>query len=135
METYANIDGCYEGMSEAMHTLYGRGYKLAVLSNKQDAYTKKIVSLLFADGIIEYVAGQTALPAKPDPTVPLMIAEHFDVRPDECAFIGDSEVDVRTGKNAGMTAIACTWGYRSRDVLTEADVVIDAPSELTDIFE
>jgi len=134
-KTYANVDGCYEGMSEAMHTLHARGYKLCVLSNKQDAYTKKIIGLLFPDGIIEFVSGQTALPAKPDPTVPKMIAEMFKVAPAECAFIGDSEVDVKTGKNAGMTAVACTWGYRSRDMLEDADVIIDSPACLTEIFE
>jgi phosphoglycolate phosphatase len=134
-QTYANVDGCYDGMSEAMHELYSRGYKLAVLSNKQDAYTKKIISLLFEDGIVEYVAGQTALPTKPDPTVPLMIAEHFGVAPSECAFIGDSEVDVRTALNAGMTGIACAWGYRPKEMLADADVIIGSPSELTRIFE
>ncbi len=134
-QTYANVDGCYEGMSEAMHTLFERGYKLAVLSNKQDAYTKKIVGLLFEDGIIEFVLGQTALPTKPDPTVPLMIAEQFGVAPAECAFIGDSEVDVRTAKNSGMMAVGCSWGYRSREMLEEADVIIDAPTELTEIFD
>ncbi len=134
-QTYANVDGCYEGMSEAMRQLHSRGYKLAVLSNKQDAYTKKIIGLLFPDGIVEYVAGQTALPTKPDPTVPLMIAEHFKVAAAECAFIGDSEVDVRTAKNAGMTAVACAWGYRPPEMLEDADVMIDAPARLTEIFE
>ena len=134
-QTYANVDGCYEGMSEAMHTLHSRGYKLAVLSNKQDAYTKKIISLLFPDGIVELVAGQTALPTKPDPTVPLMIAEHFGVAPSECAFIGDSEVDVQTAKNAGMSAVACTWGYRQRQMLKDAELIIDRPAELIEIFE
>lgn len=134
-DTYANIDGCYEGMSEAMHTLHSKGYKLAVLSNKQDYYTKKIVELLFPDGIISLAAGQTQLPKKPDPTVPLMMAEQSGVTPCECAFIGDSEVDVSTAKNAGMMSIACTWGYRPKHMLEGADRMIDSPSELLHIFE
>ena len=73
--TYDHIDGCYEGMREALHTLHEMGYTLAVLSNKQDFYVKKIVQLLFADGIVAYAQGQTELPVKPDPTAPLMIAE------------------------------------------------------------
>ncbi len=134
-ETYANIDGCYDGMGEAMRELRARGYRIAVLSNKQDAYVKRIIELLFPDGTVEYAAGQTELPRKPDPTVPLMIAERFGVLPSECAFIGDSDVDVMTAKNAGMYAVACSWGYRPREELEGADTVIDRPCELLEIFE
>ena len=134
-ETYANIDGCYDGMSEAMHVLKERGYVLAVLSNKQDEYVKKIIDMLFPDGTVSYAAGQTELPTKPDPTVPLMIAGMFGARPEECAFIGDSEVDVKTAKNAGMTAVACSWGYRPREALADADFLLGAPCELADLFQ
>ena len=105
-KTFANIDGCYPFVSEVLHTLKERGYTLAVLSNKPDFYTKRIVEALFSDGTVSFAAGQTSLPRKPDPTVPLMIAERFGVSPQECAFIGDSDVDVMTAKNSGMTAVA-----------------------------
>ena len=134
-ETYANIDGCYDGMEESMRALAARGYRIAVLSNKQESYVKRIIDLLFPDGLVEYAAGQTELPTKPDPTVPLMIAERFGVQPRECAFIGDSEVDVMTGKNAGMYSVACSWGYRPKEALEGADVIADHPSELLRIFE
>ena len=133
--TYANIDGCFPYMSEAIHTLKNRGYIIAVLSNKQDAYVKKIISLLFPDGTVSYAEGQTERPRKPDPTVPLMIADFFGCSPDECVFIGDSEVDVTTAKNAGMMSVGCSWGYRPKDVLAGADVIIDSASELTNLFK
>lgn len=134
-QTYANVDGTYEGMDVAIRTLHSRGYTVAVLSNKQDMYVKKIISLLFPNGEISYAAGQTELPRKPDPTVPLMIAKMFDAEPCECAFIGDSEVDVRTAENAGMTSVACTWGYRPKESLAEADITVDSAGELLNIFE
>ncbi len=134
-KTYANIDGCYPHMSEAIHTLHDRGYIIAVLSNKQDTYVKRIIDILFPDGVVSFAAGQTELPRKPDPTVPLMIADKFGVSPEECAFIGDSDVDVATAKNAGMTSVACTWGYRPREALMDADVIINSACELTEIFE
>ncbi len=134
-KTYANIDGCYPHMSEALHTLHARGYALAVLSNKQDEYVKKIIDMLFPDGIIGFAAGQTHLPKKPDPTVPHMIAKMFGAQPHECAFIGDSEVDVQTAKNSGMYSVACAWGYRPREALTGAQRVIEGASELTEIFD
>ena len=134
--TYTHIDGCYEGMREAMRTLKSRGYTLAVLSNKQDLYVKKIVELLFTDGIVSFAMGQTELPKKPDPTVPLMIARDLGFAPEQTAFIGDSEVDVLTGINAKMMTVGCAWGYRGREVLEDAgaDIVIDRASELENIF-
>lgn len=134
-KTFANIDGCYPFVSEVLHTLKERGYTLAVLSNKPDFYTKRIVEALFPDGIVSFAAGQTSLPRKPDPTVPLMIAERFGVSPQECAFIGDSDVDVMTAKNSGMTAVACSWGYRPKEALQDADYIIDDARELLSIFK
>ena len=136
-QTYDHVDGCYEGMAEALHALHDKGYLIAVLSNKQDAYVKKIVGMLFPDGIIAYVQGQTELPIKPDPTVPLMIARTLGVAPEDAAFIGDSDVDIETGKNAGMLSVGCAWGYRGRALLEEAgaDYVLEHPSELLALFD
>ncbi len=133
-ETYANIDGTYPGMDEAVKTLKSRGYKLAVLSNKQDVYVKKIMSLLFKNGEFSYAAGQTELPKKPDPTAPRMIADMLGVKPDECAFVGDSDVDVKTARNAGMHSVACSWGYRPREELSGAEYIIESAEELLHIF-
>ena len=134
-KTFANVDGCYPFVSEVLHMLKERGYTLAVLSNKPDFYTRIIVEALFPDGIVSFAAGQTSLPRKPDPTVPLMIAERFGVSPQECAFIGDSDVDVMTAKNSGMTAVACSWGYRPKEALQDADYIIDDARELLSIFK
>ena len=134
--TYSHIDGCYDGMMETLVSLKKKGYMLAVLSNKQDAYVRKIVELLFEKGFISVARGQTDdCPKKPDPTAALMIAEYLGVSAEDCAFIGDSEVDVMTAKNANMTAVACSWGYRSVDKLLDADVIVDSPCELDRIFE
>ena len=134
-KTYANIDGCYPKVEDTVRTLCERGYIISVLSNKQDLYVKKIIGTLFPDGSIGLAIGQTELPRKPDPTVPLMIADRFFVSAADCAFIGDSEVDIMTAKNAGMTSVACTWGYRPREALADADYIIDSADELLCIFE
>ena len=127
---------CYEGMKEAIAELKGRGYKIAVLSNKQDRYTKKLVGKHFSDSVVDFTQGQTDLPKKPDPAVPLMIAERFGISPGECAFIGDSDVDVLTAKNAGMVGVACAWGYRPESVLEalSPEWLIHEPAELCKIF-
>lgn len=135
-QTQSKIDSCYEGMHELMHELYNRGYLLAVLSNKPDNLVQMIIKNIFPDGIIAMCAGQTELPKKPDPTVPLLIAEHFSVSLENTYFIGDSEVDVLTAKNAGMTSVAVSWGFRDRPVLERAcpDVLIDTREELLRYF-
>ena len=136
-ETYTHIDGCYEGMSEAMHALIERGYTLAILSNKPDPFVKKINDILFPDGIMSIAMGQTELPRKPDPTAALLIAKELGFAPEQTAFIGDSDIDIFTGKNAGMLSVGCSWGYRGAEVLKDsgADIVIYHASELEKIFE
>ena len=134
--TYKNCDRCYDGMKEALITLKEIGYTLAVLSNKQDKFVKAMIGELLSEGLVSVTMGQTELPKKPDPTVPLMIARELGFEPAQTAFVGDSDVDIMTGKNAGMFTVGCAWGYRDREVLEKsgADVVLDAPAELSEIF-
>lgn len=135
-ETFRSCNTCYEGMVESLCELKARGYTIAVLSNKQDMYVKELVKILLPEGMSKISMGQTALPRKPDPTVPLMIAKELGFSPAETAFVGDSDVDIITAKNAGMISVGCAWGYRGEKVLREvcSDVVIQAPTELLDIF-
>ena len=134
-ERCTSFDGAYDGMDEVIPELVRRGYMLAVLSNKPDKHTQMIVSSLFSNGEFSYVSGHAALPRKPDPTSALKIADTLGAKPCECAFIGDSEVDVKTARNAGMTSVACAWGYRPRELLTGSDFLIENARELLDIFE
>lgn len=135
-QTQSKVDTAYEKMAEAMREFYNKGYILAVLSNKPDKLVKMIINNIFPDGIISISMGQTELPKKPDPTVPLMIAQRFEVDLRDTYFIGDSEVDVITGKNAGMVSVAVSWGFRDRAVLEEAepDLLFDTREELLEFF-
>ena len=135
--TVSMTDRCYPGMHEAVTELVSRGYRLAILSNKPDRFIRELTDNIFTRGEISFAAGQDSLPVKPDPTAPLMIAKKLGATPDECAFIGDSDIDVMTGKNAGMMTVGCTWGYRGEEVLREtgADIIIQNPGELLEIFK
>lgn len=135
-QNYLETDRCYDGMLEAVISFYKKGYKLAVLSNKQDVFVKGIIAGLFPEGIISIAQGQTELPIKPDPTAPLLIAKELGVTAEETAFIGDSDVDVITAKNAGMTSVAVTWGYRSAECLAKCnpDMIASTPRELETFF-
>lgn len=135
--TQSGIDSCYDGIKELISECLNMGFAIAVLSNKPDALVKLIVKNLFEDGMICESVGQTDMPKKPDPYVPLLIAKNQGVEPADVYFIGDSEVDVLTGKNAGMNTVAVSWGFRERTVLEEAepDVIIDSVKELFEYFK
>ena len=135
--TCNNRTRCYDGMMDSLKTLKSRGYTLAVLSNKKDVFVKPMIRNMFPEGLVSVAMGQRdEFPRKPDPTVSLTIARQLGFEPCETAFIGDSNVDVFTGKNSGMITVGCTWGYRERRELEEAgaDVLIDRPSELVELF-
>ncbi len=134
--TFLMTDRCYPGMQETISGLVRRGYRLAILSNKPDRFIRELTELLFRDGEISFAAGQTGLPVKPDPTSALMTASKRGVDPAECAFVGDSDIDILTGRNAGMTTVGCTWGYRDAEELRRAgaDFIIDSPAGLLELF-
>ena len=133
---HLDLDKAYDGIPEALKKFKDAGYKLAVLSNKPDPFVRGIIEKVIPEGIFSHAQGQTDLPIKPDPTAPLEIAKMFGVSPEECAFVGDSDVDVLTGKNAGMLSVAVTWGYRDKDILLSLspDAVADTAEELENVF-
>lgn len=131
-QTCDQIDGCYDGLYEVIQQLSDKGYVLAVLSNKPDPLVKKIITKLFKPDTFIVALGQTEMPRKPDPTVPLLIASEAGVTPADTYFIGDSEVDVLTARNAGMNAVAVSWGFRPRTLLEDSEphFIADTPEEL-----
>lgn len=111
----------YPGVKELVTQLRERGYRLSVLSNKPDVPTKRIVAELFAPGTFEYVFGERqGVPRKPDPAAALEIAAAMKVPPAECAFVGDTAIDMKTSVNAGMFGIGVLWGFRGREEIEAA---------------
>ncbi len=146
MEIYGRIfkENCtyhvapYEGVVEMLSRLKEAGVKLAVLSNKPHLQTVDVVASFFEEGTFIHVQGQQEnVPRKPDPTAALMIAEKLGVSQDECVYIGDSDVDMQTGKGAGMETVGVTWGFRPKELLVQqgAKHTIDYPKELISIVE
>jgi phosphoglycolate phosphatase len=123
----------YEGVAELLDELRGRGVALAVLSNKADELTQRIVAALCEPGTFAAVVGaRPGVPLKPDPAAALLVAEGLGVAPARIAYVGDSGVDMRTASGAGMIAVGVSWGFRSSAELIEggALVVLDHPGEL-----
>ena len=127
----------YEGMRELMKKLQSKGIKIGVNSNKSDANTKKLIHECFPDCEFTWIVGaKEGMNNKPDPQGALEIAEKMGLTSVEMAYIGDSETDMATAKNARMFSVACLWGYRDRDVLMACgpDLVVETPDQLIDFF-
>ena len=105
----------YAGVREVLASL-GEKYPLAIVSNKPDAAVKDLCRLYFP-GI--YALGETVdLPRKPAPD--MVRAGMKAIGADRCVYVGDSEVDVLTARNAGVPCLCVTWGFRDEDVLEAA---------------
>jgi HAD hydrolase, family IA, variant 3 len=130
VEPYAKIRELLEGLTE--HQI-----ERAVLSNKPHAQTVQVVQDVFGKELFSYVQGQCeGYPKKPDPTMVFEIARKLGRKIEECVYIGDSEVDIRTGSAAGMRTIGVTWGFRSKEELLEAGAVetVDDPLEILELI-
>ena len=128
----------FPGMIETLEYLYRKGLKLAVLSNKPDRLSKKIIESLFAS--VDFVAiwGDNKDRArKPDPSAALELCRIAKANPKQSLFVGDSAVDMQTAKAAGIAAVGALYGYRSREELelAGADYLISSPQELLSIVE
>ena len=111
----------YEGIPQLLGRLLGQGIILAVLSNKPDTAVKLAVEHFFPSTFTAVQGGVDTTPLKPDPTALLSMLSALGFTPDETAYIGDSEPDVLTAKNAGVAfPIAVTWGFRTREQLVSA---------------
>jgi phosphoglycolate phosphatase len=108
------------------------GRRLAVHTNKPGRVARRIFAGLgLLDRFAAVVGGDDA-PRKPDPAGTLAVMRRLGARPEETVFVGDSPTDVRTARQAGVTMVAVTWGFRPRAELRAAGAVhlVDRVAEL-----
>ncbi len=124
--------GPYPGIPEALEKLAAR-YPMAIVSNKPDAAVKALCAQYFP-GI--YARGEsTDCPRKPRPDMVFQAMEAIGV--ETCVYVGDSEVDVLTAKNAGVPCLTVLWGFRDRPELENAGAqyFCESPAELPTALE
>jgi len=122
---FNDLTSPYEGVPELLAELREKGVKLAVLSNKQDKFVKLITERLFPD-TFDVVRGHGEFPEKPSPESALATAAEMGVVPEECIFVGDSDIDMKTAQNAGMLPVGVSWGYRPPEILLDAGATVIA---------
>jgi phosphoglycolate phosphatase len=126
----------FEGITEMLSEAKKQGIKLAVVSNKPHAAAIEVVETLFGAGFFDMIVGnREGIAKKPDPVGALEAAKKFGVSPEECMYIGDTDVDMQTGHRAGMYTVGVLWGFRSRQELEEnhADRIVERPAELLEL--
>jgi phosphoglycolate phosphatase len=123
----------YPGIPELISALTERRYRLAVLSNKPDYFTKRMIAHYFNPMPFSVVRGQLPdVPLKPDPTAALQIAGELGVPASQWLYLGDTNTDMRTASAAGMYPVGVLWGFRDREELAASGAkhILAKPEEI-----
>lgn len=123
----------YPGIMDMLKKLNDSGVKICVNSNKYDAAVQQLCKS-HIDGFYMHALGETEnCPRKPDPAAALILAGKCGARPENTLYVGDSDTDVETARNAGMTAAWVSWGFRSREDMGDSlpENCFDTAEELT----
>ena len=126
----------YEGILPMMQALKEQGLRLAIISNKPDRAVQELSDAFFP-GLLELSVGESpSVRRKPAPDTVLTAASQIGLSVDKCVYVGDSEVDLQTARNAGMDCISVTWGFRDEAQLIEAgaSVLVRTPEELESLL-
>jgi phosphoglycolate phosphatase len=126
----------YPGIWRLLMTLQSQGFQLGVLSNKPHLATVDVIDRYFAELKWSVVRGHKPGTApKPVPTSARQVIDEMSVKPERCVYVGDTKVDMLTGKAAGMFTVGVAWGFRSVQELQDngADAIVDSADELIEL--
>ena len=126
----------YDGIRELLASLKEHGIKIAVLSNKPQPRTMDNIFGIFGEGYFDHVQGEKpGVNRKPDPAGAYQVLESLGMKKEECLYIGDTNTDMMTGRNAGLDTVGVTWGFRSEKELRSYNpaYIVHHPSEIEKI--
>ena len=122
----------YDGIETLLHTLRDAGMRTAVVSNKADYAVQSLCTDYFP-GLFDAVAGEReGVRRKPAPDAVNAVLEMLSVPRGQAIYLGDSDVDIETARNASMPCISVDWGFRSREFLSAhgASCILSSPAEV-----
>ena len=124
----------YDGVDRCIDLLLKNGVGVGVVTNKLNSMAVDLCREHFGDVFVGVVGDVDGMPRKPDPAKVLKMMS--DCGCEQCVLVGDSSVDVKTAKNAGIPCVAVSWGFEDRDklVLLEPEYIADTDKELEEIL-
>lgn len=125
----------YPGVIELLDFLRHTGVRLAVISNKNEALSRSILTSMGIHDYFESISGGDTFPeCKPSPLPLLRVIEKMGVEPCETLMVGDSINDIQAGNLAGIPTIGCSWGYGTSQELGQSTFMADSCSDLIRII-
>lgn len=129
----------YPGVAQTLAMLRQAGVKIVVLTNKPNEFVSKILNHCFAPGSFDAMLGQTdRFPTKPNPQALFYLMEQLQLEKDaKGVYAGDSDVDIKTARNAGLISVSCAWGFRPREELIpfQPDYMVEDGGALQDLLQ
>ena len=127
----------YDGILEMLDKLSGEGVKHAIVSNKIDFAVKALSRAYFGERMCAAIGDDPSRARKPAPDSVLAAMREMGVTAQETVYVGDSDVDVLTARNAGVPCVAVLWGFRDEACLRAAGAerLARTPDELREIIE
>ena len=127
----------YEGVQEMLAELKAQGYHLAIVSNKFDGAVKKLCKKYFGEFISVSIGESAEVKRKPAPDT-VYRARELGCVASHAVYVGDSEVDIQTAKNASLPCISVTWGFRAEEKLRSEgapeSMIIRSPQALAPLL-
>ena len=122
----------YDGIQELLESLVARGYKVAIVSNKNYAAVQELNKIHFAQYVQVAIGEKPGIRKKPAPDTVLAALKILGCPKEEAVYVGDSEVDKATADNSGMDCILVSWGFRDKPELEalKAKYLVDEPQEI-----
>ena len=127
----------YDGVPEMLRELRDRGVKMAIATNKYQAAAEELRQRFFADTVPVIVGDMEGRQRKPAPDSVFEALRALGAKAETAVYVGDTEVDMQTAKNAGLPCISAGWGYRTREELAAlgAQVIADSPAEIPELIK
>ena len=134
---YLHLAKPYDGIIKMLEDLKAKGILSAIISNKQDEAVRKISDAFFGDLVIKAAGTKPDVPRKPAPDSLINLMKELGVEKDEVIFVGDTNVDIFTAKNAGVKSIGVLWGFRDEQELRDAkaDYIVSNPEEILELIK
>ena len=133
----ADFTAPYEGVVDMLRDLKGKGYKMAIVSNKADEALKVLSRQFFGEYIEVAIGERQGMNKKPAPDLVYLAMKELGADKDNTVYVGDSEVDYQTAVNSGLKCISVLWGFRDRELLEGygADCFAGSPQDVVKMLE